>query len=340
MSVLSGPLGALPLYPILHLEDLRGYERAGRRALLDVASSIAGRIRHGGLFGQRGGVSGGRARPDAELDLVESVYDASAGFDLRSSLQELWAYREVVWSFGMRRLRTRYKQAVFGIGWAVVQPLAFLALFLVFLNRAIGETGSTYAAGSYAALVGWQFASTAISAAGSSLVSESGMLRKVYFPREAPVVGAVGAYLPDLAINTVLLFVLVPILGGTFGPAWLLFPIPYVQLTITALAIGLPLAALAVYYRDFLYALPIGIQLLLFASPVAYPVDQIDARWQHFYAFVNPMVGPLEGLRRIFGDARPPDWSLLAASAASSILVLLVGYRLLKALDRRMADVV
>ncbi|MGB5759970.1 MAG: ABC transporter permease [Acidimicrobiales bacterium] len=279
----------------------------------------------------------GEATP---ANLVESVYDASAGFDPKASLRELWDYREVVWSFGMRRLRTRYKQAVFGIGWAVVQPLAFLVLFLVFLDAAVGDQGPTYAAGSYAALVGWQFASTATTAAGSALVSESGMLRKVFFPREAPVIGAVGAYLPDLAINTVLLIALVPILGGTFGPAWVLVPIPYLLLCVTALAVGLPLAALAVYYRDFLYALPIGIQLLLFASPVAYPIQQIDERWHHLYAFLNPMVGPLDGLRRIFGDALSPDWSLMAASAASTSLILVFGYRLLKALDRRMADVV
>ncbi len=109
---------------------------------------------------------------------------------------------------------------------------------------------------------------------------------------------------------------------------------------LTALAIGLPLAALAVYYRDFLYALPIGIQLLLFASPVAYPVEQIDSRWHHLYAFINPMAGPLVGLRRIFGEAQQPDWSLMAASGASTALILGFGYRLLKALDRKMADVV
>ena len=277
---------------------------------------------------------------DSTADLAESIYDADARFDLVGSLRELWAYREVTWAFGMRRLRTRYKQAIFGIGWAVVQPLAFLALFLVFLDRAIGATGETYAAGSYGALVGWQFVSTATTAGGSALVNESSMLRKVFFPREAPVLGAVGAYLPDLAINTVLLMFLAPILGGSFGLVWLLTPLLYLFLAVTAVAIGLPLAALAVYYRDFLYALPIGIQLLLFASPVAYPVDQIDPRWQHLYAFLNPTVGPLDGLRRIYGDAVTPDWSLLAASGASILLMLTGGYRLLKALDRRLADVV
>lgn len=286
------------------------------------------------------GASPPPADPAPATSRVESVYDASATFSLRSSLSELWQYRDVVRAFGVRRLRTRYKQAVFGIGWAVVQPLAFLALFLAFLDRAVGDVGPTYAAGSYAALVGWQFGSTAATAAGSSLVSESGMLRKVFFPREAPILGAVGAYLPDLAINTVLMFFLVPVLGGTFGWVWLLTPLPYVVLIIVALAIGMPLGALAVYYRDFLYILPIGIQLLLFATPVAYSIDQLDSRWHHLYATLNPLVGPLDSLRRIYGDGLTPDWSLLAASTASSLILLALGYRLLKALDRRMADVV
>ena len=224
---------------------------------------------------------------------VEAVYDAEASFSLTSSLTELWAYREVVLAFGMRRLRTRYKQAVFGFGWAVLQPLAFLVLFIVFLNRTVGGSEPGYAAGSYGALVGWQFASTALTAAGSALVSESGMLRKVFFPREAPILGAVGAYLPDLAINTVFLCALVPFLGGTFGWSWLLTPLPYVVLFITALAVGMPLGSLAVYYRDFLYVLPIAVQLLLFASPVAYSIDQFDPRWHHLYAALNPLVGPL-----------------------------------------------
>lgn len=275
----------------------------------------------------------------------EAVYDADQRFSLSEELRELWSYREVVVSFASRRLRTRYAQAVFGIGWAIVQPLAFLALFVAFLRSQTAppdaSTGSSYAAGSYAALVGWQFASAAIASAGASLVSESSMLRKVYFPREAPVLGAVGAYLPDLAINTVLLVVLAPLLGGRLRWAALTTPLPYLGLAVAALAIGLPLAALAVYYRDFLYALPIGVQILLFASPIAYPLDRQGPWWHRYlYATLNPLAGPLDALRRIYGSGSPPDWGLVAASACSSLVLLAGGYRLLKALDRRMADVI
>ena len=275
---------------------------------------------------------------DAE-SIPVAVYDANARFDLSEAIKELWTYREVVWSFGVRRLRTRYKQAVFGLGWAVAQPLAFLALFVVFLDNAVGGTSGSYAAGSYAALVGWQFVSAAASAAGASLVNEKGIMRKVYFLREAPVIGSVGAYVPDLLVNSVILLFMAPLLGGEIGLVWVLAIVPYIVLAVAALAIGMPLAALAIYYRDFLYALPIRMQLLLFASPVAYPIDQIDARWHYLYAALNPLVGPLDSLRRIFAVAEAPNWGLLGTSAGSATLMLALGYRLLKALDRRMADV-
>ena len=125
---------------------------------------------------------------------------------LVASLRELWAYREVAWSFGMRRIRTRYKQAVFGFLWALVQPLAFLALFVGFIG-ADGEGKGSYAAGTFAALVAWQFVNSAVSGAGGSLIGEAGLIRKVYFPRECVVLGGIGSFLPDLAFNLVALVV-------------------------------------------------------------------------------------------------------------------------------------
>lgn len=268
-------------------------------------------------------------------------YDATYRFSLLGSLRELWAFREVTWAFGMRRFRTRYKQAIFGLGWAVIQPLAFLGVFVIFLERTnTVSTTATYAAGTYGALVAWQFVSSATASAGAALVSDSSLLRRIYFPREAPVLGSVLAFLPDLAINLTLLVVMVPILGGRIGLMWLLLPLPALLLIVVSLGIGMPLAAMAVYYRDFLYAMPIGIQLWLFASPVAYAATQISSGWRFVYAVANPLVGPLDAFRRIAGANAAPDWQLLGTSALSGSILLLVGYRVLKALDRRMADVV
>ncbi len=272
--------------------------------------------------------------------LLENVYEANHRTTLRGSLSELWTFREVVWAFGARRLRTRYKQAIFGFGWAIVQPLAFLAVFTVFLGDALDSGAGSYAAGSYASLVLWQFSSSATGSAASALLNESSMIRKVYFPREAPPIGAVGAYLPDLMINVVILLVIAPLLGGPVGWTWLLSVIPLVVVVIAVLAVGIPLAAITVYYRDVIYALPIGIQLWLFASPIAFPLDRLATRWHRPYSVLNPLVGPLDSFRRIFGEAAPPRWDLLALSATSSLVIMAFGYRILKALERRMADVV
>ena len=278
-------------------------------------------------------------RSPSSLRSEIATFDADSQFDLRSSMHELWSHREVVRAFAARRFRTRYKQAVFGVGWAVVQPLAFLVLFVTFLRGAVVESAGSYAAGAYAALVAWQYTSAAISAGASSLVNERGLLKKVYFPREAPILGAVGAHLPDLALNIAIITMMAPLLGGSVSAAWLAAPLPAALMTLSALALSVPLASLSVYHRDFLYALPIGVQLLLFASPVAYPIEQLDEQWHHLYAALNPLVGPIDAFRTIFGAGQFPDWSVLGTSAASALVASALGYRILKALERNMADV-
>ena len=258
---------------------------------------------------------------------------------LVASLRELWAYREVAWSFGMRRIRTRYKQAVFGFLWALVQPLAFLALFVGFIG-ADGEGKGSYAAGTFAALVAWQFVNSAVSGAGGSLIGEAGLIRKVYFPRECVVLGGIGSFLPDLAFNLVALVLVAPVFGAEVTWNWLyLLPIALVVVA-TSIAISIPLAALAVYYRDVLYALPFVVQLWLFGSPIAYTIDRVAHRWWWVYATVNPMVGPLVSFRNIVARGEGPSWKLLGISALTMVILLGAGYRWFKALERGFAEAV
>jgi lipopolysaccharide transport system permease protein len=268
----------------------------------------------------------------------EAVYLPGDRTRLRRAVRDLWSFREVAWSFGMRRIRARYKQAVFGFLWAIIQPLAFLGLFLTFL--APDSDDGAFAAGTFAALVSWQFVNSAVSGGGPSLLAEAGLLRKVYFPRECVVIGAVGSFLPDLALNLVFLSVLGPILGGHLSWYWLLIPVIAVQVVLTAYAVALPLAALTVYYRDFLYALPFLVQVWFFATPVAYTLSRVDESKQWIYAIVNPMVGPASSFRSIvaYGDA--PEWRLLAASGATTALMLIGGYRWFKSLEREFAEAV
>ena len=272
----------------------------------------------------------------------EFTFDGSNRSSLVGSARELWGYRECVWSFASRSLRVRYKQAALGLSWAILQPLAFLTVFVVFFGDIAGvETkGSTYSAFAISALVPWQFVSSSVSFGGDSLIQDAGLVRKVYFPREAPVFGAIGSYLPDLGIGLILLLLAIPITGAHITWTIVFLPLLIAAIAVPAIAVAIPLAGLAVYYRDFKYALPFGIQLWLFASPVAYPVTVVAPEWRWLYALVNPVVGPLEGFRRVLAVGTTPDWGLLALSALSGAILIVVGQRLFKRLESEFADVI
>lgn len=274
---------------------------------------------------------------------VEFVFDGSDRLSLLGSARAIWDYRECVWAFAVRALRVRYKQAVLGVGWAVVRPLLFLAIFILFFGHLVGikgGQGTPYAAFAISALAPWQFVSTAVTFGGESLIQNSVMLKRVYFPRAAAVVGSVVSNLPDLAIGLVLVLLAVPLTGARLGLSILWLPLLVVLLLLPVLAIAVPLAGLAVYYRDFRYGLPLFVQLWLFASPVAYPITQVPGRWRWAYALANPVAGPLEGFRRVLALGRAPDWTLLGLSAAASTVILWLGFALFKALERELADVV
>jgi len=273
---------------------------------------------------------------------IEHVFDASTTATLRSALRELVDYREVVWSFTVRSVRVRYKQAVFGVAWAVLQPLALLTLFIVFFGHVVKvDTGGVpYAAFAISALVPWQFVSTGVAYGANALVADGHLMRKAYFPREAPVLGGLASYIPDLGVGLVLLIATASLTGARIGWEIAYLPVLVVALILPAVAIALPLAALTVYFRDFRFALPLAIQLWLFASPVAYPLTRIPSNWRGFYAAANPVVGTLEGFRRVIAVGVAPDWRLLGYGTLTSSLLLLFGYRLFKRLEREFADVV
>jgi lipopolysaccharide transport system permease protein len=258
------------------------------------------------------------------------------------SVPELWYYREVLRSFASRTVRLKYKQALLGITWAVIQPLAFLALFVIFFGRLVnvGGGGVPYAAFALSALVPWQFVANGLTFGTNSLVQDSALVRKVYFPREAPVLGAIAATLLDLLIGLFVFLAVGPFIGAHIGAAALYVPLLTLTLAIPVTGACLLLSALNVYYRDFRYALPLLIQLGLFASPVAFPVTRIPDGWQTIYALLNPFVGPLEGFRRALALGQAPDWGLLGLSLITAVLLLIVGLRVFKAFEPEFADVI
>jgi ABC-type polysaccharide/polyol phosphate export permease len=283
-----------------------------------------------------------RALPHVRGDRDELILEGVARPRTVAALRELWHFREVVRSFTSRSVRVRYKQALLGVAWAVIQPLAFLVLFVIFFGRIANVSGGgvPYAAFALSALVPWQFVANGISLGANSLVTDAALIRKVYFPREAAVLGAIAATGLDLGIGLGLFLVLAPFLGAHLGASLLYVPLLVLALVVPVLGFALPLSALNVYYRDFRYALPLALQLGLFASPVAYPVSAVPEEWRGFYAVVNPFVGPLEGFRNAMALDTAPDWSLLGLSAITGVVLLVGGYRLFKSFEPEFSDVI
>lgn len=277
-------------------------------------------------------------RPGSSELVIETLQRVRAG----RSLRDLWHYREVLRSFTSRTIRLKYKQALLGVSWAVLQPLAFLVLFVIFFGRLGGVSGGgvPYAAFALSALVPWQFVANGLTFGTNSLVQDAALVRKVYFPREAPVLGSIAATFVDLLVGMCLFLAIGPFIGADLGAALLYVPLVTATLTISVTALCIPLAALNVYYRDFRYAVPLLIQLGLFASPVAYPVSTIPEQWRPLYALLNPFVGSLEGFRRALALDQAPNWGLLGLSLISALVVLVIGYRIFKGLEPEFSDVI
>jgi ABC-type polysaccharide/polyol phosphate export permease len=252
----------------------------------------------------------------------------------------LWAYRELAIFLALRDIKVRYKQAAFGAGWAVLQPLAGAAVFTFVFQRLAGmpSDGLPYPLFAYVGVSLWTYFSGAVTKATQTLVQNAPLVSKVYFPRLIAPAAAVLPGMLDLLVALSLLVVLIPVYGAFGGWAALTTPLWLAQLLVAALGAGLWLGALNVSYRDVNHGVTLLVQLWLFVSPVAYPSSQIAERWRLLY-FVNPVAGPIEGSR----------WALLGGpwpgagvyvSLASMAIILVGGVLYFLRMERRFADVI
>ena len=255
-------------------------------------------------------------------------------------LKELWAYRELLYFLTWRDVKVRYKQAVLGVAWAVIQPLATMVIFTVFFGKLakMPSDGIPYPIFSYAALLPWMFFLNAVTNSSNSLIGSANLITKVYFPRLIIPGAAVVAALVDLGIAS-------GVFVGLFGYyryslTWnvLLFPVLVVLTVLLALGVGLWTSALNVKYRDVRYALPFVLQLWMFATPVIYPSSLMPERWRWVLA-VNPLTGIIEGFRAsLLG--RPVMWGALGYSAVITVLVLVYAAFYFRRTERQFADIV
>jgi lipopolysaccharide transport system permease protein len=256
------------------------------------------------------------------------------------NLGQLWEYRELLYFLVWRDIKVRYKQTVLGAAWAVLQPLATMAVFSIFLGRLAGvpSDGLPYPLFAFAALVPWHLFAHALTESANSLVANQQLLTKVYFPRLVIPLAAVLAGLVDFTLALGVLIAMMAWYGLGVTPAVLALPLFVLLVVVTALGAGLWLSALNVRYRDVRYTLPFLAQMWLFATPVAYPSSLVPPRWQALYA-LNPLASVVEGFRwALLGAEGHLGWPL-AVSAPAAVLLLAGGLLYFRRTERTLADV-
>lgn len=255
-------------------------------------------------------------------------------------LGELWGFRELIYFLIWRDIKVRYKQTILGAGWAIVQPLFTMLLFSLFFGRLakVPSDGIPYPLFSFSALVPWSYFANALGQASNSLVSNSSLIKKVYFPRLAIPIAKVLSALLDFGLAFLLL------LGMTFyyriHPSFRILWIPLFLLLamVTALGAAFWLSALNVRIRDVEQTLPFLIQIWLFATPIAYPSSLLSEPWRTLYA-INPMVGVVEGFRWALVGANTAPGPMLTVSSLVAAAMLVSGAFWFRRLEKTFADV-
>jgi lipopolysaccharide transport system permease protein len=260
---------------------------------------------------------------------------------------ELVRYRDLFKLLVLRDLRVLYKQTALGFGWAVLRPMLTMIIFSVVFGRlaSMPSDGVPYPLFAMAAVVPWTYFATAIGKATSSLVSSTGMLSKIYFPRLLIPLTPVVAGLVDFAIASVLLGVMMAWFGVVPGTQIVFVPLLVLVMVCTAAGLGMWFAALAIQYRDVNQAMPFIVQLLMFAAPVVWPSSLIISKFPEHESIVRmlyglyPMAGVVEGFRSALLDTMPMPWDLLVTGTASALFLLVTGALYFRRVERVFADV-
>lgn len=295
------------------------------------------------------------------------------------NVRELWRYRELIGFLAWRDVKVRYKQTLLGAAWAILQPALMMVIFTIVFGRMAGvSTGDIpYPLFAYAGLLPWTFFATAVTNGGNSVVGSERLITKIYFPRLAVPMGAIGAAVVDFVVAFGLLLAMMLYYGITPGARILLIPVVFLPIMVTALGVGTLLAALNVSYRDFRYVIPFLVQLWMFATPTVYmevpnstpvpqaastPLASVNAAGNpakpvestrtsddpegkeggnalRSVLSLNPMIGLIEAFRAAALGGHMP-WTKLVTSSICSVLALLIGCLYFRKVEDHLADVI
>jgi len=262
------------------------------------------------------------------------------------NLPEIWQFRDLLLTLAGRDVKLRYRQTALGVIWVVLQPLLAAGIFsFVFGKVARMDTdGIPYFLFSYGGLLGWNAFNSTLGKASTCLIQNSQLISKVFFPRLIVPLSTVFSTLIDFGVALSMMVVLMALNHVVPGLPLLLLPLWILLILMLAIGVGLFAAALTVSYRDVQFVLPVLLQFLLYASPVAYPSSRVPAEWRTLY-MLNPLAGLLEAFRwSMFstigkrGDG--VTWWAVGYGAACALVALVAGAFAFKKMERRFADVI
>ena len=266
--------------------------------------------------------------------------EASRGW-VSLKLRDLWAYRELLYFLIWRDVKVRYKQTVLGASWAVIQPFFTMVVFSLFFGKLakLPSDGIPYPIFSYAALVPWAFFANGLNQASNSLVGNSNLIKKVYFPRLAMPIASVLGGIVDFALAFIMLIGMILYYGmePTFNVIWL--PLFLVLAFVTSLGASLWLSAAYVQFHDVRHIIPFLTQIWLFATPIAYPSSLLAEPWRTIYG-INPMVGVVEGFRWALLGCQSGPGPIIVVSTLAALGLLVSGAFYFRRMEKSFADLV
>ena len=256
--------------------------------------------------------------------------------------KDIWHYRELFYFLAWRDILVRYKQTVIGIAWSLIRPLLTMVVFTIIFGKLakLPSEGVPYPILVFAAMLPWQFFSNSLSESSNSLIANSNLLSKIYFPRIIMPTSSVIVGLVDFFISFVILAILM--IWYQFIPDWRIVTLPFFLMLalFASLGFGLWIAALNVKYRDFRYIVPFIVQFGLYISPVGFSSSIVPGKWRFLYS-INPMVGVIDGFRwALLGQNIQLYWPGFLLSIGLTVLVFLYGLRYFRMTERTFADVI
>ncbi len=255
--------------------------------------------------------------------------------------REVWAFRDLCLALGRRDVTLRYRQTLLGVVWVVLQPVIAGGVFSVIFGRVARlESGAqSYFLFAYAGFIAWSGFSNALSRAAASVIGQGNLVTKVFFPRLILPVSALFSTTVDFLVGMASLLVLFAVVGSPISPAVVTLPVWILLLFAMGLGLGTIAAALSVRFRDVQHALPVLVQLLLYASPVAYATAVVPESIRAWFV-LNPLAGALDGFRWACIGTAPPSGLSVAVAIAGAIGSLVAGALVFTRFERQIADVI